>query len=139
SKARNGLPIERVITIGARLAEALAAAHAKKVIHRDIKPANIMLLSGDQPKICDFGIARVIDAGKATARVGTPAYAAPEQSGGAPDERSDLYSLGCVLYEMATGDRPFYGDIWQLLSQHAGKTPKPPRDIRGDIPLPLEE
>ncbi|MFI7125726.1 DNA translocase FtsK [Nonomuraea sp. NPDC050153] len=139
SAAVAGLPIERVITIGARLAEALTAAHAKKVIHRDIKPANVMLLPGDRPKICDFGIARVVDTGRATMQAGTPAYAAPEQSDGAPDERSDLYSLGCVLYEMATGDRPFHGNVWQILFQHATKAPKPPHDIRGDIPSTLEE
>jgi serine/threonine protein kinase len=139
SKALNGMPIERVITIGARLADALAAAHDKKVIHRDIKPANIMLLPGDRPKICDFGIARVMEDGRATAQAGTPAYTAPEQSDGEPDERSDLYSLGCVLYEMVTGDRPFHGNVWQLLFQHTTKTPRPPRDIRGDIPSLLEE
>ncbi|MFI9597847.1 DNA translocase FtsK [Nonomuraea sp. NPDC052265] len=139
SKALNGLPLERVITIGIRLAEALTAAHDKKVIHRDIKPANIMLLPGDRPKICDFGIARVIDKGRATMQAGTPAYAAPEQTDGAPDERSDLYSLGCVLYEMVTGVRPFHGSVWQILFKHATEAPTPPRDIRGDIPSPLED
>ncbi|GAA1739308.1 DNA translocase FtsK [Nonomuraea bangladeshensis] len=139
SKSPNGLPIDRVVNIGARLGEALAAAHAKKVIHRDVKPANIMLLPRDRPKICDFGIARVVDAGHATMQVGTPAYAAPEQSDGAPDERSDLYSLGCVLYEMATGDRPFHGNTWSLLFQHATKNPLPPSSVRSDIPSPLEE
>src|SRR5690606_21552283 len=80
STARNGLPIERAIRIAARLADALAAAHAEKIVHRDIKPANIMLLSGDRPKLCDFGIARVLAPGdKATAQVGTAAYMAPEQ------------------------------------------------------------
>lgn len=137
--ARNGLPIERVLTIGARLADALASAHTKQVIHRDIKPANIMLMSGDRPKICDFGIARVVDEGKATAQVGTPAYAAPEQTEGAPDERSDLYSLSCVLYEMTTGDRPFHGNTWQLLFQHATKEPKSPHALRHDTPSPLED
>jgi hypothetical protein len=139
SEAVNGLAIDRVVTIGARLSEALAAAHAKKVVHRDIKPANIMLLAGDRPKICDFGIARVVDTGNATAQVGTPAYAAPEQSDGTPDERSDLYSLGCVLYEMVTGDPPFRGNSWSLLFQHATKTPTPPSDLRGGIPSPLED
>ncbi|MET8156728.1 DNA translocase FtsK [Sphaerisporangium sp. NPDC005289] len=135
----NGLPIERAITIGVRLAQALTEAHASKVIHRDIKPANIMILPGERPKICDFGIARVIDSGRATAHAGTPAYAAPEQSDGVPDERSDLYSLGCVLYEMATGDRPFHGNTWQLLFQHATKMPKPPSEFRCEVPSPLEE
>ncbi|MFI7038599.1 DNA translocase FtsK [Microbispora rosea] len=139
SKHLNGLPSKRVVTIGARLAEALGVAHAKKVIHRDIKPANIMLLSGDRPKICDFGIARAVDSGKATLQVGTPAYMAPEQSEGEPDERSDLYSLGCVLYEMATGETPFDGNVWQLMLRHATEKPPPPSAIRGDIPSPLED
>ncbi|MER5621971.1 DNA translocase FtsK [Streptosporangium sp. NPDC002544] len=136
---RGGLSIGRVITIGARLAEALGAAHDKKVIHRDIKPANIMLLPGDRPKICDFGIARVVEKGRATAQAGTPAYAAPEQSDGSPDERSDLYSLGCVLYEMATGERPFHGTAWRLLFQHAMTEPQPPREIRPEIYQPLDD
>ncbi|MEV0620263.1 DNA translocase FtsK [Nonomuraea sp. NPDC050404] len=138
-RSLNGLPIERTIAIAIRLAEALTAAHAKKVIHRDIKPANIMLLPDDQPKICDFGIARVVDTDRATAQIGTPAYAAPEQTDGAPDERSDLYSLGCVLYEMTTGDPPFHGGVFRVLSQHATAPPKPPGDIRADIPSSLEE
>ncbi|WP_327088229.1 DNA translocase FtsK [Nonomuraea sp. NBC_01738] len=136
---RGGLPITRVISIGTRLAEALGAAHEKKVVHRDIKPANIMLLPGDRPKVCDFGIARVVEDGRATAQVGTPAYAAPEQSDGTPGERSDLYSMGCVLYEMVTGDQPFHGNIWHLVFQHATSTPRPPREIRPEIPLPLSD
>ncbi|GII37040.1 DNA translocase FtsK [Planotetraspora phitsanulokensis] len=141
SRARNGLPIERVITIGARLADALAAAHSKRVIHRDIKPANIMLLPGDRPKLCDFGIARVLepDQSKATAQVGTAAYMAPEQFDGQPDERSDLYSLGCVLYEMLTGDRPFLGHGWQLIFQHNSKTPEAPSATRAEVPAELDE
>ncbi len=139
SRHLNGLPSKRVVNIGARLAEALGVAHAKKVIHRDIKPANIMLLPGDRPKICDFGIARAVDSGKATLQVGTPAYMAPEQSEGDPDERSDLYSLGCVLYEMATGETPFDGSVWQLMHRHATEKPTPPSAIRGDIPSALEE
>ncbi|MFC0554788.1 DNA translocase FtsK [Planotetraspora thailandica] len=140
-KAQNGLPIERVITIGARLADALAAAHAKRVIHRDIKPANIMLQPGDRPKLCDFGIARVLDPdqSKATTQVGTAAYMAPEQFDGQPDERSDLYSLGCVLYEMLTGDRPFLGNGWQLIFQHSSKTPEAPSATRAEIPAELDE
>lgn len=141
SRALNGLPIDRVINIGFRVADALAAAHANKVIHRDIKPANIMLLPRDRPKLCDFGIARVLDPGqgKATAQVGTAAYMAPEQSSGRPDERSDLYSLGCVLYEMLTGDPPFTGTFVQLLYQHGTKEPKAPSETRAEVPVELDE
>ena len=140
STARNGLPIERAIRIAARLSDALAAAHAEKIVHRDIKPANIMLLSGDRPKLCDFGIARVLTPGdQATAQVGTAAYMAPEQFNGRPEERSDLYSLGCVLYEMLTGDLPFHGTALQLAYRHAFEAPKAPSETRAEIPVQLDE
>lgn len=141
SDARNGLPIDRVITIGARLADALTAAHSRRIIHRDIKPANIMLLPADRPKLCDFGIARVLDSGhaKATVQVGTAAYMSPEQCNGEPDERSDLYSLGCVLYEMLTGDTPFLGNFIQLVYQHGMVAPKRPSATRSGIPSQLED
>jgi serine/threonine protein kinase len=107
-----GLPIEQVLSYGIRIAEGLAFTHGAGVIHRDIKPANLMLLVDGRVKICDFGLARVLDdanpltvSGQA---VGTPAYMAPEQRTGGPvDGRADLYSLGCVLHELVTGERPF--------------------------------
>ncbi|WP_055478908.1 DNA translocase FtsK [Sphaerimonospora mesophila] len=141
SRSRNGLPIEKIVRMGERLADALAAAHARGVVHRDIKPANIMILSDGQPKICDFGIARMVQSfgGKGTAGIGTAAYMAPEQYNGEMDARSDLYSLGCVLYEMLTGDRPFLGSPLQLLYQHSMVTPQPPSATRDEIPADLEE
>jgi len=141
AEAPDGLPIDRVIRIGADIADALAAAHAKRIIHRDVKPANIMLLAGDRTKLCDFGIARVIDPdGKATAQVGTVAYMAPEQFDGRPEERSDLYSLGCVLYEMLTGDRPFHGNTpMQVALRHSRDEPKAPSELRADVPVELNE
>ncbi|WP_436760975.1 DNA translocase FtsK [Streptosporangium sp. V21-05] len=142
SHARNGLPIERVVRIAERLARALAAAHAKNVVHRDVKPANIMLLRHDRPKICDFGVARFRqDAGsKATSGIGTAAYMAPEQFDGHLDSRADLYSLGCVMYEMLTGDKPFYGSsAQQLMYQHAMIEPIAPSSTRSDIPSVVED
>jgi hypothetical protein len=108
ARSPDGIPVHEVISCGIQIADGLAAAHAAGVVHRDIKPANLMLLPGGRVKICDFGIARVE---AASARltvtgdaVGTPAYMAPEQWQGLPgDGRADLYSLGCVLYEMAAG------------------------------------
>ena len=122
---RERIPVERVLAIGRQLASALSAAHAKGVIHRDLKPANIQLTPDGGVKVLDFGIAnapRVVTSVASTisthraatpevARApqpGTPPYMAPEQLLGRPaDERSDIYSLGVVLYEMATGRRPF--------------------------------
>jgi serine/threonine protein kinase len=105
---------QRAREIGAGVAAGLAAAHAHGVIHRDVKPSNIFLTANGQPKIGDFGIAR-IERGDMTLTLtgqafGSPAYMAPEQAmGGRVDARADLYSLGCVLFEMLAGHRPFHG------------------------------
>jgi len=106
------LPVATVLGYGIEIADGLAAAHAAGVIHRDIKPSNLMLLPDGRVKICDFGIAHLLEAtGRLTGTdraIGTPAYMAPEQWVGRQiDGRADLYSLGCVLYELLTGLRPF--------------------------------
>src|SRR5262249_38856541 len=119
--SRGALPLSRVLEIGAALADGLAAAHAHGVIHRDLKPANIFLGANGQVKILDFGLARLAspdplgptaayltEAGRV---MGTVGYMSPEQaSGEVSDSRGDIFSLGCVLYEMATGRRAFPGD-----------------------------
>ena len=95
------------------VAEALDYAHSQGVVHRDIKPANIMLLEDSQVKVTDFGIARVLTATQTSTGIvlGTPSYMSPEQiAGKRVDGRSDLFSLGVVLYEMFSGERPFKGD-----------------------------
>jgi len=140
SRARNGLPIATAMLMAERLADALAAAHSSGIVHRDIKPANIMILESDRPKICDFGIAKVVRSPvePGTHGAGTAAYMAPEQFGGVVNERADLYSLGCVLYEMLTGDRPFIGDPAELLNQHLHTEPDPPAATRPEIPTELE-
>src|SRR5262245_10386508 len=118
---RGALPPARALEIGAAVADGLAAAHAHGVIHRDLKPENIFLSANGQVKILDFGLARLASAGPlgATAEylteagrvMGTVGYMSPEQaSGEIPDGRGDIFSLGCVLYEMATGRRAFTGD-----------------------------
>jgi RNA polymerase sigma-70 factor (ECF subfamily) len=117
---RGALPLARVLEVGASVADGLAAAHAHGVIHRDLKPENIFLTSSGHVKILDFGLARFTGPERSGATVeyltetgrvmGTLGYMSPEQAGGAiPDGRGDIFSLGCVLYEMATGRRAFPG------------------------------
>src|SRR5262249_20116489 len=110
------LPVDEALRIAREVAEALGYAHARGLVHRDIKPENILLESG-HAVVADFGIARAVsaaDSEKLTATgiaVGTPTYMSPEQAAGRRDldGRSDLYSLGCVLYEMLAGQPPFTG------------------------------
>jgi serine/threonine-protein kinase len=117
------LPIEDSLRITREVADALEYAHSQKLIHRDIKPENILLSEG-HAVVADFGIARAIEGGQGLTRtgvaIGTPAYMSPEQaSGDELDARSDLYSLGCVLYEMLAGEPPFTGPTAEsILNQH---------------------
>ncbi|NDZ98255.1 serine/threonine protein kinase, partial [Streptomyces sp. SID10116] len=137
------LPVEDVVDIADQVAGALAYTHEQGIVHRDLKPANIMRLADGTVKICDFGIARLgADIGF-TSRLtgtgiamGTPHYMSPEQISGDPlDQRSDLYSFGCVLYEIATGAPPFdMEDAWAVLVGHRDTTPEPPRRHRDELP-----
>ncbi|MGQ0587537.1 MAG: serine/threonine-protein kinase, partial [Gammaproteobacteria bacterium] len=127
-------------TIAMQIADGLAFAHEHGVVHRDIKPANIMLLRGDRVKIMDFGIARMQASDIKTQTgvlLGTPKYMSPEQVAGRPlDERSDIFSLGCVLYEMWTGRPPFGGtDVSQLLHNIAHATPVAPGRLAALPPI----
>jgi TolB-like protein/Flp pilus assembly protein TadD/tRNA A-37 threonylcarbamoyl transferase component Bud32 len=112
--ARGPLAPERALAIAAQAARGLAAAHEELIVHRDVKPANLMLTRGDTVKILDFGIARFLGDPRATDHgsvVGSPAYMSPEQLRDEPvDQRTDIWSLGAVLYEMLTGARAFPGD-----------------------------
>ena len=116
------MPVDEALRIAREVADALGYAHGRGVVHRDIKPENI-LLEGGHAVVADFGIARALDAaGRARMTqtglaVGTPAYMSPEQAAGEPDldGRSDLYSLGCVLYEMLAGEPPFTGPSVQSI------------------------
>ncbi|MFF0448969.1 tetratricopeptide repeat protein [Streptomyces sp. NPDC004609] len=137
------LPVPEVVDIAEQVADALAYTHERGIVHRDLKPANIMRLHDGAVKICDFGIARLGEGLGPTSRLtgtgiamGTPHYMSPEQiGGGRVDHRSDLYSLGCVLYEIATGVPPFdHEDAWAVLVGHRDTPPQPLRTHRSDIP-----
>jgi len=141
------LTLDRVCEIGQKIAEALGYAHQRGVVHRDIKPANILLTSKEahgieRPKITDFGVAKLA-VGHTTLTghiLGTPAFMPPEQFTGAPiDGRADIFSLGVVLYWMATGEQPFPGESMTAVSYKVVHTePVPPRKLNPSIPLKLE-
>jgi WD40 repeat protein/tRNA A-37 threonylcarbamoyl transferase component Bud32 len=127
----------------AQVADALAYAHERDVIHRDVNPRNILLDAAGRPHVTDFGLARR-DESTLTLEgeiLGTPAYMAPEQAAGAhgqADGRSDLYSLGVVLYELLTGELPFRGNVRMLLYQVLHDEPRPPRRLDDRVPRDLE-
>ena len=144
TKSESLLPIPRVVSIFARVADALGYAHRQNVVHRDIKPANIMYdLEGDNPKVADFGIARVTDSSKTKTGMvlGTPSYMSPEQlSGKKVDGRSDLFSLAVSIYQMLCGHLPFVGDsMAQLMFKIANEEPADIRTLNPAIPEGLAE
>jgi serine/threonine protein kinase len=148
----DGLPVEQIVEIASALGDALAAAHEKGIVHRDLKPANVMVTSEGRVKVLDFGLAKDVrgsNLGDATLTsasqtqvgvvMGTPAYMSPEQTSGRPlDHRTDIFSLGVVLHEMATGQRPFNGNSSaELVSAILRDTAPTVTDVRPDLPSDL--
>ena len=147
AKSGDRMNLDRVCEIGQKIAEALGYAHKHGVVHRDIKPTNILMTSREiygieRPKITDFGVAKLAE-GQTTMTgqmLGTPAFMPPEQFTGAPvDGRADIFSLGVVLYWMATGEQPFPGESMTSVSYKVVHTdPVPPRKLNPSVPAKLD-
>ncbi len=139
------LDVATAIAVTIQICDALEAAHRSGVVHRDIKPENVLLTTTGTAKVCDFGIARLLNSsragltGPATA-VGTSEYMAPEQAtAGEVDARTDLYAVGCVLYHMLTGRPPLTGDDpLRVLWRHVHEAPTPPAQLRPGLPADLD-
>src|SRR5574341_1409189 len=137
------MPLAHALDIVAKVADALDYAHREGMVHRDIKPANVLLPTIDKPLLGDFGIARIFGQTGLTAEgamIGTPAYMSPEQGRGeSADERSDIYALGIVLYEMLTNHPPYEADTpYAVILKHMNDPLTSPRDMIPELPQAVE-
>jgi len=141
-RERCPLPVEQAVEIAIQIAGALVVAHQAGIIHRDVKPANVMVDERGSVKVLDFGIAKAsgVSLTQTATVLGSAPYLAPEViRGDRADERSDIYSLGCVLYELLTGRPPFTGELpAAVLHQHSTVAPRPPNARRADTPAALD-
>src|SRR6185312_14863961 len=147
-RMRRGLSPADAIEVIRRVAEALGAAHELGVVHRDVKPSNIMLANGsiEQVKLLDFGVARVANADQLSTRtgimIGTPGYMAPEQARGDRDvgPRADVFALGCILFELLTGEHAFVGDnVMAVLAKILLEDAPRVAELRPELPHELDE
>lgn len=139
--ANGGLPVKQAVLLARQVAEGLGAAHARGIVHRDVKPANVIVDTAGGVKVADFGISARPGGPSTPDRIaGTPGYMAPEQlQGQAPDFRADVFSLGCVLYEMLTGRKAFEGDTTaSVFAKTLQAEPPGPSRIRAELPQSLD-
>jgi serine/threonine protein kinase len=142
----DSLPLAAKLGIAAQIASALAAMHAAGVVHCDVKPENVLVLERDRwsawprIKVIDFGVARTTDEAPPddASVAGTPAYMAPEQWRGRPEPASDVYALGCLLFELVTGTLPFEGSLGELFNAHSERRPSRPTWLAPNVPIELE-
>ncbi|MDP8951701.1 MAG: protein kinase, partial [Actinomycetota bacterium] len=133
------LPPRTAVEVASQIAEALEVAHGRGVVHRDVKPQNVLLTASGETKVADFGLARVANAATTSRSgliMGTAGYMSPERAKGEPaGPRSDLYSLGVVLYEMLTGEVPYEDDTpATVAAKHVSEPPRSPREANPEIP-----
>jgi len=143
SRRRKRMDLATALSIAKQIADALDYAHRHGIIHRDVKPSNILLAEGGRAILTDLGIAKAVAGTRLTKTmmaVGTPQYMSPEQGKGEKiDQRTDIYSLGVVLYEMLAGRAPFQADTpWALVHQHVYETPPPLESFNPDVPEPVK-
>ena len=134
------LPVATAVEYVKQVGQALQYAHDKDIVHRDLKPENILLNGNGEVLLADLGIAVVLDKTKRIDVTGTPSYMAPEQFNGDVSKKSDQYALGCIAYELLTGQRPFAAsDFFGLMYKHLNEEPTPPTRLNPQIPLHLEQ
>ena len=143
-KKKGNLSVKQAASLSRTIAEGMAFAHSQDVVHRDLKPSNILMTPDGRPKITDFGLAKLAESNEMTQAgtvLGSPAYMSPEQAlGKSADKRSDIYSLGIMIYQMITGEVPFKGeDMAAVLSMHINETPAPLTSKKARVPKALEK
>ncbi|HVV87902.1 MAG TPA: serine/threonine-protein kinase [Kofleriaceae bacterium] len=142
---RGRIELGAIAAIGAQVSDALAAMHERRIVHCDLKPDNVIVMyqhgmaGWPRIKVVDFGVARFLDRVADPTVAGTPVYMPPEQWAGEVEPRTDVYALGCMLYELVTGVTPFVGSIVEVMAQHSECLPDAPTRRRPNVPAALED